>query len=442
MKFEPQLHKLPNGLTVILDPMDVASTCVTVCFDTGSRDENPNEYGITHFCEHMLCEGTKRFNSSSSINDFIENKSGVWNASTSDNYLQLYGRIIHENTDVLLDVFSDMIQNSVFDLNKIEKERGSILDELRRAQDNERRQELDFINNKLLNGQFSSYRTLGTAENIKSFTPEQLKQWIASRISAKNCVICVSGKIESPDKLLKQIQMRYAFMPSHPVAKKSETARYTPGTGHLTFADKNNIIAMIAVPELWKKSKENVFPRMCVSRFESWFNKNLYETLRQDKGLVYGIKKFSYGPDSLRLTGLQTTARPETLQTVLATIAQTANTLYNEKHITPEFLARLRNSFKLGDADFLESNEKRVNRLVFNYLDFGELYDFYSIVEMSESMTVDDVIKYSRGYFERPVSIITTGANHNVDVMSVWQENSGNLSQTKQLSISKERECR
>ena len=139
---------------------------------------------------------------------------------------------------------------------------------------------------------------------------------------------------------------------------------------------------------------------------------------------------------------MQTTARPETLQTVLATIAQTANTFYNEKHITPEFLARLRNSFKLGDADFLESNEKRVNRLVFNYLDFGELYDFYSAIKMSESMTVDDVIKYSRGYFERPVSIITAGANHNVDVMSVWQENSGNLSQTKQLSISKERECR
>ena len=67
MKFEPSLHKLSNGLTVILDPMDAASTKVVVAFDTGSRDEKPNEYGITHFCEHMLCKGTKRFKSYNEI---------------------------------------------------------------------------------------------------------------------------------------------------------------------------------------------------------------------------------------------------------------------------------------------------------------------------------------------------------------------------------------
>ena len=61
MKFEPSLHKLSNGVTVILDPTDTASTKVVVAFDTGSRDEKPNEYGITHFCEHMLCKGCVYF---------------------------------------------------------------------------------------------------------------------------------------------------------------------------------------------------------------------------------------------------------------------------------------------------------------------------------------------------------------------------------------------
>ena len=53
MKFAPQLHKLSNGLTVILDPMDLETINFKVLFCTGSRDEKPNEYGLTHFCEHI-----------------------------------------------------------------------------------------------------------------------------------------------------------------------------------------------------------------------------------------------------------------------------------------------------------------------------------------------------------------------------------------------------
>ena len=442
MKFEPQLHKLSNGLTVILDPMDSATTKVIVAFDTGSRDENPNEYGITHFCEHMLCAGTKRFKNFNSINDFIENKSGSWNAGTSTDHLLLHGRIIYNNTNVLLDVFSDMIQNSVFDLGAIEKERGTILDELRRAKDNQQRQRRDFIIKTLLKGEFSEFRTLGTAENIESFAQKQLKQWLNNRISATNCVICVSGKIESPDKLLKQIQMRYAFMPSTHVINKPEIVHYTPGTGHLSFPDKNNTSVIALSPELWKNNKENRFKRMCVSRFGDWLVKNLFDALRTDKGLVYGVNPYACGPDELNLKGFKTTASPESLQTVVSVIAQTCDRVYNKNHITSEFLTRLVNRFRLGDADFLESNERRAEKLIYGYVKFGELYDFDSVIKMSESMTVDDVIKYSRGYFDRPVSIITTGANHNVDVMSVWQENSGNLSQVKQSVISKEHECR
>lgn len=442
MKFEPQLHKLSNGLTVILDPMESATTKVIVAFNTGSRDENPNEYGITHFCEHMLCAGTKRFKNFDSIKDFIENKSGFWNAGTSTKHLFLHGRIIYQNTNVLLDVFSDMIQNSVFDSDAIEKERGAILDELGRAKDRQSRQERDFVIKKLLNGESLEFRTLGTAENIKSFTPEQLKQWIASRISATNCVICVSGKIESPDKLLKQIQMQYAFIPSNPVINKAEMLQYTPGTGHLTFSDNTNTSVIVALPELWKNSKENMFQRKCIFRFEDWLTENLFNALRTEKGLVYGVQPYACGPDDLTVSGFKTTASPENLQTVVSIIAQTCDRVYNKNHITPEFLTRLINRLRLGDADFLESNENRAKILVDKYFKFGELYDFYSSVKMAESMTVDDVIKYSRGYFNSPVSIITTGANHNVDLMSVWHANSGNLSKTNTISISKEKQCR
>ena len=77
MKYEPTLHKLSNGVTVILDPMDLETTAVKVYFNTGSRDELPHEYGLTHFCEHMLCKGTKRFPSKREIDDYFINNKGL-----------------------------------------------------------------------------------------------------------------------------------------------------------------------------------------------------------------------------------------------------------------------------------------------------------------------------------------------------------------------------
>ena len=61
MEIKPTLHKLSNGISVILDPMDVETDEVCICFKTGSLDEEDSERGLTHFCEHMFFKGTPRF---------------------------------------------------------------------------------------------------------------------------------------------------------------------------------------------------------------------------------------------------------------------------------------------------------------------------------------------------------------------------------------------
>ena len=122
MKFEPKLYHLSNGVTVILDPMDIETTYVQIDFFTGAKDEQPNEYGITHFCEHMLNKGTTRFPTKKAILDFLDYNGGSTNASTSDVKVSLNGRIIAENLNVLLDLFADQLNNSLFDEKVLENE--------------------------------------------------------------------------------------------------------------------------------------------------------------------------------------------------------------------------------------------------------------------------------------------------------------------------------
>ena len=442
MKFEPSLHKLSNGLTVMLDPMDAASTKVVVAFDTGSRDEKPNEYGITHFCEHMLCKGTKRFKDYNEINDFISDNSGIWNAATSDNYLKLYGRIYSNNASVLLDVFSDMLQNSTFDENVIENEKTVILDELRRKQDNLNSKVYEFINNKIFGENYPTYRTLGTEANIKSFNRKQLKMFIGRRLSAKNCVICVSGKIDDKDALLKDIESKYSFLKSFDVSKNIEDVPYVPDVAHYSIKEDKNTNFSIVFPGLYKYKEENLFKRMCVRTFEDWMRYNLYNVLRQENGLVYGVQSVLYGPKEQRLNGFSTTATPENLEKVVSLMARTVNDVYMKNHITNDYINRYNNRMKLGDADFLESNERRASKLISYYLDFGTLYDFNSVIKMSNDITAADVIRNSRGYFDGPISIISNGADYDMDLIKVWNENIGNLSQQNSMIITKDDKCR
>ena len=161
MKFEPQLHKLPNGITVILDPMDLETVTFKVLFRTGSRDEKPNEYGLTHFCEHMLCKGTPRFPDRKSAEEYLDYYSATRNACTGNAQLSFYGRIIAENTEKLVDFIGDQLQNSLFDPKKIDIEHGVVCDELRRALDNPFRQYDDFLSKTLFNYATFSIRSLG-----------------------------------------------------------------------------------------------------------------------------------------------------------------------------------------------------------------------------------------------------------------------------------------
>ncbi len=422
MQYNPTLHKLSNGVTVILDPMDLETANVKVLFRTGSRDEAPHEYGITHFCEHMLCKGTERFPKQRDIKEYLEYHGGTRNASTGNNRICFYGRIIAENLNVLIDLIGDQIQNSLFDTEKIELERKVIADERRRALDNPDRQFTDFISGKLFNYAVFSYRNLGPFENIASFTREQMLDFLSRRLSAKNCIICISGKINNPDSVLKHLEKTFAFLPSQDVSENTAIT-YTPTIAHNLQSDKKNIKLDIYFPEIWESTFENRFQNMCVGKFEKHLIQELHQVVRQQHGLVYGLGGASAGNEKFGVCGICTETAAENIAQVVALIASTSYKVYTQNTITDDVLDRFRNINKLGRADFLESAGRRCDTLISDYRWFDCLHDFYEISTLSDSATRDDVIKYSRGYFDGPISIITQGADFSDDLGAVWYEN-------------------
>lgn len=201
------VYTLDNGLRVVTEYIEhVNSISVGIMVQNGSRNEENHENGISHFIEHMFFKGTEKRTAKEVVQD-IENIGGQINAYTSKESTCYYIKALNTHVDLCLDVISDMLLNSKFDDEEIEKEQGVVIEEINMSQDNpedvldEIHSEVIFKNNPL------AYPILGTPDRIKSFNSKKLKEYIRNHYTPYNSVLSICGKFD--EKELKKLIEEY-----------------------------------------------------------------------------------------------------------------------------------------------------------------------------------------------------------------------------------------
>src|SRR5512140_2171703 len=129
-------QKLPNGLTVITDQMQhIRSASIGVWLQTGSRDEDAEWNGISHFIEHMVFKGTTH-RSAEDIARSVDSIGGGLDAFTSKELVSYNTKVLDEHVPIAFDVLADLVLNPLFRDEDIEKEKGVILEEIKMEVDN------------------------------------------------------------------------------------------------------------------------------------------------------------------------------------------------------------------------------------------------------------------------------------------------------------------
>ena len=161
-------YTLDNGLTVLLEPVkDVASVSVGLWINTGSRDENENQYGYAHFVEHMLFKGTSNY-SAKEIAKQVDRIGGQHNAATNREYTCYYINVVSDYLELAIEILSDMYFNSLFDEHELEKEKNVIIEEIRMYEDTPDEFLHDIFTEKMLMGHPLSHSILGNINGIKN----------------------------------------------------------------------------------------------------------------------------------------------------------------------------------------------------------------------------------------------------------------------------------
>ena len=160
---------LPNGLRLLTAPMPSAkSVAVMVMVAAGSRYETKPTNGIAHFAEHMFFKGTEKRPTAKDISAEVDGIGGEFNAFTSKEYTGYYIKCAAEHRDVALDVLVDMLRNSRFESEEIEREKGVIIEELNMYVDTPR-DHVDSVYDQLLFGdQPLGWDILGTKDTIRA----------------------------------------------------------------------------------------------------------------------------------------------------------------------------------------------------------------------------------------------------------------------------------
>ena len=198
------IHTLNNGLRILHLTDNMPISYIGVAVDAGTRDELPNESGMAHFVEHLLFKGTKHRRSWHIIN-WLESVGGQLDAYTTKEETYIYATVPTEYTDRALELLADVVLNSTFPENEIEKERDVVLDEIQSYNDSPSELIYDEFEELLFPHDPIGRNILGTEQSLETFDSERIKAFVNRNYTPDRMVIFAMGNIKF-DWLVKKIE--------------------------------------------------------------------------------------------------------------------------------------------------------------------------------------------------------------------------------------------
>jgi predicted Zn-dependent peptidase len=391
-----EVTHLSSGLAVVTDSMPhLESAALGVWVGAGSRDERPDEHGISHLLEHMAFKGTSR-RSAREIAEQIEAVGGDLNAGTSSESTAYYARVLRADVPLALDVLSDILSDPAFDPDELQREQNVIVQEIGAAEDDpddlvwERLQATAFPDQPI------GRSILGTRETVRSFDRSRLAAYLARNYRAPNMVIVAAGAVEH-GAVLGEVERRFAGF-AGPQAPAPEPARFVGGS-HVEPRDLEQVHVALAMQGLPQRDPNLFSLQVFTMVLGGGMSSRLFQEVRELRGLCYAIHAFHAPYSDTGMFGLyagtDAADLSELMRVVVGEITAAAET------VTETEVARAKAQMKAGLLMALESSGARAEQLARQMLNWGRPIPLDEIVTRIEAVTVESARAAGRALIAR-----------------------------------------
>ncbi|PIP57300.1 hypothetical protein COT08_00260 [Candidatus Woesebacteria bacterium CG07_land_8_20_14_0_80_44_9] len=218
-----KLHTLASGLRVLTVPLpDLKSATVAVWVKTGSRNEEKRTNGISHFLEHMVFKGSAKRPSAKEISEVVDAIGAEFNAATSKDWTNFYIKSAVPHLETAFDVLADMALNPLLKAEEIEREKGTIIQEIAMYEDTPVMHINDVFENLIFTGSALGWDTAGTAESVKRIARNDFDQYRKIHYYPENMLISIAGGINEKKaiELVKKYFLGVKTLNPQPVTEK------------------------------------------------------------------------------------------------------------------------------------------------------------------------------------------------------------------------------
>ncbi len=281
---------LENGLRVVLAPQkESLSTTVLVLVEAGSKYENKEINGISHFLEHMCFKGTNKRPHPADVAVELDGIGAHYNAFTGLENTGYHIKAKNEHLDKILDVVSDMYLNQKFDAVEIDKERGVIIEEINMINDDPRRKIADLFLELLYGDQPAGWDVAGTKEVIKKLARDNFINYRDQHYLAQSTVIAIAGTF-SEKEALEKIEHYFSGLASSSKTPKIKTIEKQDGpaiTVHHKDTDQSHIILGVRSFDVF--DERQYILEVLTDILGGGMSSRLFQKVREEMGAAYYV---------------------------------------------------------------------------------------------------------------------------------------------------------
>lgn len=405
---------LSNGIRVVGEEIPtLRSVSIGVWIRTGSRYETAQDNGVSHFLEHMFFKGTDRY-SAQELAQVFDDLGGQVNAFTSKEYTCFYSRVLDEHFSIALDTLSNMLFCSTFDEEEMEKEKRVVIEEIRMYEDTPDELVMDMMAEGVYRGHALGYTILGREENLRSFTPSDLRSYISEQYQSGNIVVAVAGHVDE-ETAMREVEKYFGEMQRHentvvrsvvsPPFHKSLVTQYK---------DIEQVHLCLSAPG-FRAGSDELYPLILLNNLLGGTQSSrLFQEIREVQGMAYSVFSFHTTYQDAGMFGIYAGTSPEHVKSVLSSIQRICSET-SSGTISAQQLEKAKGQIKGAMMLGLESSGSRMNRLAKNELLLGRDVTVDETIQNIERVTQADVRRVANKLFSNEFSLSAVGPVNGID---------------------------
>lgn len=375
---------LKNGMTVVHEPRNLPIISLAITNRFGSLYEPSNIKGIAHFIEHLLFTGTKN-RSSKEISREIDKKGGILNAFTHNEITSYWVKIPSEHLQIALEIISDMLNNSLINKEKFEKEKSVILEEIKMYHDDPKSHVVsEKIFENLYKAPFGKNYIIGSKETISSLTRDFVFEYYKKAYNPKNFIVTLVGSCDL-DSVCNFLESNFKPLDIPDLTPQKIEKQSLSSKEERPGIDQAHLVFGFHAP--LPGTKEYRAIQVLNSYLTVGMSSKLMTEIREKRGLAYAVHgsveaEKSYSTYTIYV-GTTSEAIPEVKSIILKELESVSDLSQEDLNDAKEQLIGLRKVTSEESINVLTS-------LIYSELR-NSVSDYYNLEEEINSVSLEDV---------------------------------------------------